>query len=193
MPYFKRWRLSEKQTDNQQMLTAFSGPQASVYVSPTPLRWQEQEVFFASKEGWYPSLTSYREPPAQPAFQSEHADSPSRAVCQAHAAINAVNVSAQVLVQAHLLVLCCHHFHAACRVTAALWGTWKWWMKVSPLPRRGAEWNWKIVFIPPVCRHRIRFVYNWFKLGEGGKAEVSLLMDGMIEFVSSRAPSFACH
>lgn len=27
-------------------------------------------------------------------------------------------------------VPCCHQFHHALRVTAALWGTWKWWMKV---------------------------------------------------------------
>lgn len=59
-----------------------------------------------------------------------------------------------------------------------------------PLPGRGPELNWKILFIPPVCRHGIRFVYNWFKPEEGGKgffcgtkAKVFRLMEEMIEFV----------
>lgn len=37
-----------------------------------------------------------------------------------------------------------------------------------PLPGRGAELNWKLLFIPPVSRCRIRFVCNWFKPGWGG-------------------------
>lgn len=53
-----------------------------------------------------------------------------------------------------------------------------------PLPGRGAELNWKILFIPHVCRRRIRFIYNWFNPGEGGrgyfcrgKAKVFLLIE----------------
>lgn len=37
-----------------------------------------------------------------------------------------------------------------------------------PLPGRGAELNWKLLFIPPVSRCRIRFVCNWFKPGGVG-------------------------
>lgn len=64
-----------------------------------------------------------------------------------------------------------------------------------PLPGRGAELNWKLLFIPRVSRRRIRFVCNWFKAGGGvwgsfcgGKAKVLLLMEKMIEFVLSCAP-----
>lgn len=65
-----------------------------------------------------------------------------------------------------------------------------------PLPGRGAELNWKLLFIPPVSRRRIRFVCNWFKPDGcvcggvfcGGKAKVFLLMGKMIEFVLSRVP-----
>lgn len=59
------------------------------------------------------------------------------------------------------------------------------------LPGRAAELNWKLLFIPPVSRRRIRFVCNWFKPGGsfcGGKAKVFLLMEKMIEFVLSRVP-----
>lgn len=34
-----------------------------------------------------------------------------------------------------------------------------------PLPGCEAELNWKLLFIPPVSRRRIRFVCNWFKPG----------------------------
>lgn len=50
-------------------------------------------------------------------------------------------------------------------------------MKVSPLPGCGAELNWKILFIPPVCRRGIRFVYNWFRPGEGGRGGGSFAAD----------------
>lgn len=57
------------------------------------------------------------------------------------------------------------------------------------LPWCRAELNWKLLFIPPVCRRRIRFVCNWFKPRGGlfcvGKATVFLLMEEMIEFVLS--------
>lgn len=60
-----------------------------------------------------------------------------------------------------------------------------------PLPGHRAELNWKLLFIPPVSRRRIRFVCNWFKLG-GSFAEERLrfylLMEKMIEFVLSRVP-----
>lgn len=106
------------------------------------LRWQKQEVFLASKEGWYPSLTSYRETTSQPAFKMN---------TPRHMKVKDESFS---------------------------------------LPGRGAELNWKILFIPPVCLRGIRFVYNWFKLREGGrgffcsgKAKIFLLMEGMIEFI----------
>lgn len=60
-----------------------------------------------------------------------------------------------------------------------------------PLPGRGAELNWKLLFIPLVSRRRIRFVCNWFKPGGSFVEErlrFFLLMEKMIEFVLSRVP-----
>lgn len=106
-------------------------------------------------------------------------------VSQVYCAVNKLTVSWSTCGDTFAIPRC-HQLHHNCLARH---------MKVMDesfcLPWCRAELNWKLLFIPPVCRRRIRFVCNWFKprgVFSVGKAKVFLFMEEMIEFILSCMP-----